>query len=188
MQKQFPLDSNKRVLQKTSYTFDVSVWELVWPLLTGATMVIAKPNGHKNPEYIADIIISKNINIVHFVPSMLKKFLSTDKCNECCSLEYVICSGEALDAATCSDFYSNLDAQLVNLYGPTEAAIDVSCWLVKKQNENYTIPIGKPIANMKLYKLNDELMFEPPELPGELYLSGIGLAQGYLNNEPTNKY
>lgn len=187
MQKQFPLDSNKRVLQKTSYTFDVSVWELVWPLLTGATMVIAKPNGHKNPEYIADIIISKNINIVHFVPSMLKKFLSTDKCNECCSLEYVICSGEALDPATCSDFYSNLDAQLVNLYGPTEAAIDVSCWLVKKQNENYTIPIGKPIANMKLYKLNDELMFEPPEIPGELYISGIGLAQGYLNNEQKTK-
>ncbi|AND80134.1 amino acid adenylation domain-containing protein [Streptococcus pantholopis] len=187
MQKQFPLEPNKRVLQKTSYTFDVSVWELVWPLLTGATIVIAKPDGHKNPEYIADIIISKSINTIHFVPSMLKKFLSTDKCTECYSLEYVICSGEALDATTCSDFYSKLDAQLVNLYGPTEAAIDVSCWLVKKQSENSIIPIGKPIANMKLYKLNDELMFEPPEVPGELYISGIGLAQGYLNNEEKTK-
>ncbi|EGQ21626.1 non-ribosomal peptide synthetase family protein [Streptococcus sanguinis] len=188
MQKQFPLKPGKTVLQKTSYTFDVSVWELVWPLLTGATMVIAKPDGHKNPEYIVEIIMSKSINTIHFVPSMLKKFLSTDKCNECCSLEYVICSGEALDAAACSDFYSKkLKAQLVNLYGPTEAAIDVSCWLVKDQNDNSIVPIGKPIANMKLYKLNDELMFEPPEIPGELYISGIGLAQGYLNNEQKTK-
>ncbi len=188
MQEMFPLSPGEKVLQKTPYTFDVSVWELIWPLLKGATLVIAKPEGHKDPEYIANTIIREQINVVHFVPSMLKKFLSTDVCRYCTSLEYVIASGEKLDSPTCEDFYKKITATLANLYGPTEAAIDVSCEIVKKDEIGPVIPIGKPIDNIHLYKLNDELMFDPIEIPGELYISGIGLAEGYLNNdEATNK-
>lgn len=181
MQKEFPIGPNKKVLQKTPYTFDVSVWELVWPLLTGATIVIARPGGHKNPEYISEIIIKENINIVHFVPSMLKQFLTVSSVTKCNSLDYVICSGESLDSPTCRNFYSKLNKpKLVNLYGPTEAAIDVSYFLVEDGLE--TIPIGRPISNIRLYKLNEQLCFEPSEIPGELYISGVGLAEGYLND------
>lgn len=188
MQEMFPLAPGKKVLQKTPYTFDVSVWELIWPLLKGATLVIAKPEGHKDPEYIANLIIKEQINVIHFVPSMLKKFLSTDICRYCESLEYVIASGEKLEAPTCVDFYKKMKATLANLYGPTEAAIDVSCEIVNKDEIGSVIPIGRPIANIHLYKLNDELMFDPIEIPGELFISGIGLAEGYLNNElETNK-
>lgn len=182
MQKQFPIGKGSRVMQKTPYTFDVSVWELIWPLMMGASMVIAKPNGHKDPEYIADLIQKENVNLIHFVPSMLKKFLMADNCTGCTSLEYVICSGEALEADTCRKFCSMLNAELANLYGPTEAAIDVSYYIVNPDDIGNTIPIGVPISNIRLYKLNKELMFEPPEIPGELFISGIGLAEGYLNS------
>lgn len=187
MQKQFPIGPGVRVLQKTPYTFDVSVWELVWPILMGATMVIAKPGGHKNPEYIVDIINKEHVNVIHFVPSMLKRFLRVDECRTCASLKYVICSGEALELNTVRTYYSKLNAQLANLYGPTEAAIDVSVQIINKNEIGERIPIGKPISNIRLYKLNDELMFEPPEVPGELYISGIGLAKGYLNSPEKTK-
>ena len=182
MQKQFPIGKGKRVMQKTPYTFDVSVWELIWPLMMGAAMVIARPGGHKDPEYIADLIQKENVNVVHFVPSMLKKFLLADNCKGCASLEYVICSGEALEADTCRKFCSVLDAELANLYGPTEAAIDVSYHIIDPSDIGNTIPIGVPISNIRLYKLNKEMMFEPPEIAGELFISGIGLAEGYLNS------
>ena len=182
MQKQFPIGVGKKVMHKTPYTFDVSVWELIWPLMTGATMVIARPGGHKDPEYIADLIQKENVNLLHFVPSMLKKFLMADNCSGCTSLEYVICSGEALEADTCRKFCSMLDAELANLYGPTEAAIDVSYYIIDPENIGNMIPIGVPISNIRLFKLNKELMFEPPEVPGELFISGIGLAEGYLNS------
>ncbi len=182
MQKQFPIGVGKRVMQKTPYTFDVSVWELIWPLMVGATMVIARPGGHKDPEYIADLIQKENVDLVHFVPSMLKKFLLAENCQGCTSLKYVICSGEALEADTCRKFCSVLDAELANLYGPTEAAIDVSCHIIDPSDIGNIIPIGVPISNIRLYKLNKEMMFEPPEIAGELFISGIGLAEGYLNS------
>lgn len=183
MQEQFPIGPKKKVLHKTPYTFDVSVWELIWPLIVGATIVIAKPNGHKDPEYIVDIIKKEKINVIHFVPSMLKNTLKANEYWRDTSLNYVICSGEALEIDTVRKYYSLLDVQLVNLYGPTEAAIDVTCKIIDKNSVNDYISIGKPISNIRLYKLNDELMFTPPEVPGELYISGIGLARGYLNDK-----
>ncbi|WP_238861408.1 thioester reductase domain-containing protein [Clostridium sp. YIM B02569] len=188
MQDVFNIQVGDRVLQKTPYTFDVSVWELFWPLLTGGTIVIAEPNGHKDANYMVNIINEEQINIIHFVPSMLKIFLLNDRCKMCASLKYVICSGEALSYNTVEKYYMQLKAPLYNLYGPTEAAIDVSYWEAKLENvKNQKIPIGKPINNIKLYKLDDYLKLTPKCVLGQLYISGIGVAQGYLNNEKLTK-
>lgn len=181
MHEQYGLQEKDAVLQKTPYTFDVSVWEFFWPIMFGGKIVIAEPEEHKNPTYIQKIIVKEQIAFIHFVPSMLNIFLKNRKVSSCKSLKTVICSGEELKADTVEMFYRLLDAKLVNLYGPTEAAIDVSYYDMEGYQGEKNIPIGKPIANIKLYKLDRHKRFSPKHVPGELYISGIGLAKGYLN-------
>lgn len=181
MHEQYGLKEKDAVLQKTPYTFDVSVWEFFWPIMFGGKLVIAEPEEHKNPIYIQNIIVKEQIAFIHFVPSMLNIFLKNQKVSLCKSLKTVICSGEELKADTVEIFYRLLDAKLANLYGPTEAAIDVSYHDMETYQGEKSIPIGKPIANIKLYKLDKHKKFSPKHVPGELYISGIGLAKGYLN-------
>lgn len=183
MQDAYHLQKEDCILQKTPYTFDVSVWEFFWPLLFGAKLVIAKPEGHKDPEYLVETIVKEKITVIHFVPSMLKVFLSCFDCRKCTSLRNVMCSGEALTRNVVTQYYQNLKAPLINLYGPTEAAVDVSYWDTSDSTIKEIVPIGRPISNLKLYKLSEDLKFTPYHVPGELYISGIGLARGYLNNE-----
>lgn len=182
MQKEYDLSSNDRVFQKTPYTFDVSVWEFFWPIITGASIVMAKPEGHKDPEYLLRTIKQKHITIIHFVPSMLQIFLDAIKTREDLPLRRVICSGEMLKKSTELQFFSILkEVELYNLYGPTEAAIDVTYWKCNGNRQESIVPIGFPISNINLYILDKELQPVDMGEVGELYIGGVGLARGYYN-------
>ncbi|MEM9087119.1 MAG: amino acid adenylation domain-containing protein [Cyanobacteria bacterium P01_F01_bin.53] len=180
MQQTYNLTIGQRILHKTPLSFDVSVWEIFWPLLNGATLVIAKPDGHKDSAYLADLIQAQHISILHFVPSMLAAFLEAPEVNNCKTLQHVICSGEALPPALKEEFFQKLPStQLHNLYGPTEAAIDVTAWRCHPGSD--VVPIGRPIANTQIHLLDNDLNPVPMGVPGELHIGGIGVARGYHN-------
>src|SRR5581483_11971464 len=181
MQDQYGLKPGDRVLQKTPYSFDVSVWEFFWPLLAGATLVMAKPDGHKDPEYLVDVIASHRITTLHFVPSMLQAFLQAQGIERCRDLRLVFCSGEALPYEVQQRFFELCAAELHNLYGPTEAAVDVTYWRCRRDYERSLVPIGRPIANTQIYLLDKNLEPVPIGVAGELHIGGINLARGYLN-------
>lgn len=181
MQDQYGLTLADRVLLKTPYTFDVSVWEFFTPLIAGATLVIAEPDGHRDPAYLVDVIEKTRITAIHFVPSMLREFLNADNLERCRSLRRVICSGEALSRELQEAFFQRFSASLLNLYGPTEAAVDVTHWECRRDSSRTTVPIGKPISNVKMHVLDPHLLPVPIGVPGELHIGGVALAQGYLN-------
>ncbi|MGR6009583.1 non-ribosomal peptide synthetase [Bacillus cereus] len=184
MQQEFNLGEMDRVLQKTPYSFDVSVWEFFWPLLSGATLVMAKPDKHKDPKYLLKVIEEYQITTVHFVPSMLQIFLDACSKQEKTSLKRVICSGEALPKSMEKMFFGKMEkVELYNLYGPTEAAIDVSYWKCNGQEVANVVPIGNPISNIQLYILDEnQKPIEEAGVNGELYIGGIGVARGYYKN------
>jgi amino acid adenylation domain-containing protein len=181
MQSAYQLDSSDRVLQKTPFSFDVSVWEFFWPLLTGATLVVARPGGHQDPSYLVDLIAEQAITTLHFVPSMLQVFLEAPNLERCGSLRRVICSGEALPPALRDRFFDRLASELHNLYGPTEAAVDVSYWNCQTVHESGKLPIGYPVANTQLYVLDRQLQPVPVGVPGELFIGGVQVGRGYHN-------
>ncbi|MCK5662769.1 MAG: amino acid adenylation domain-containing protein, partial [Thiotrichaceae bacterium] len=182
MQKAYQLTSNDQVLQKTPFSFDVSVWEFFWPLLNGAHLVIAKPGGHKDSEYLVKLIKQQNITTLHFVPSMLQIFIQEPDLENCHSLKRVICSGEALPFELQERFFAYLPTvELHNLYGPTEAAVDVTYWQCQQDSHLNNVPIGRPIANIQIYILDPYLQHVPIGVYGELHIAGVGLARGYLN-------
>ncbi|MFF3975116.1 amino acid adenylation domain-containing protein [Streptomyces rubiginosohelvolus] len=183
MQSEYGLGADDRVLQKTPAGFDVSVWEFFWPLLQGASLVLAKPDGHKDARYLAELVESEGVTTAHFVPSMLDAFLGEPSAGRCASLRRVFCSGEVLPAHLVTRFHSVLPAvQLHNLYGPTEATVDVTFHPCTADGDpRIAPPIGRPIANTRVYVLDAGLRPVPPGVAGELYLAGAGLARGYLN-------
>lgn len=182
MQDAYQLTPADRVLQKTPFSFDVSVWEFFWPLLTGARLMVARPGGHKDPGYLAQLIAREKITTIHFVPSMLQMFLEQENLSSSCSsLRRVICSGEALPMELQRRFFSMLGAELHNLYGPTEAAVDVTFWACERNSPLNTVPIGRPIANTQIYILDGQLQPVPVGVAGELHIGGVGLARGYHN-------
>ena len=181
MQDAYRLTRDDCVLQKTPYSFDVSVWEFFWPLMTGARLVIARPGGHRDPRYLADVISREKITTVHFVPSMLRSFLEAVEFPKRSTVRQVFCSGEALPADLQRQFFSRIEANLYNLYGPTEAAVDVTHWTCRADDQRSFVPIGGPIANIEMYILDEQLQPTPAGAEGELHIGGIGLARGYLN-------
>ena len=183
MQDTYSLTPGDLVLQKTPLSFDVSAWEFFWPLLTGATLVLARPDGHKDSAYLADLIQQAQITTLHFVPSMLAAFLEAPEAAQCTSLKRVICSGEAMPTDLQTRFFQTLpNVELHNLYGPTEAAIDVTAWACQPDNDaSPTVPIGWPIANTQIHLLDSLGRLVPPGIPGELHIGGVGVARGYLN-------
>ncbi|HEY0077786.1 MAG TPA: amino acid adenylation domain-containing protein [Pyrinomonadaceae bacterium] len=182
MQDAYRLDSSDRVLQKTPYSFDVSVWEFFWPLLTGARLVVARPGGHQDSAYLVELVEREQITTLHFVPSMLQLFLAErDLRRRCASLRRVLCSGEALPFELQQKFFAHLDTELHNLYGPTEAAVDVTFWQCERDSTRPLVPIGRPIANVEIQLLDPYLNQLPIGIAGELYIGGAGLARGYLN-------
>ncbi len=181
MQQAYQLTPADRVLQKTPFSFDVSVWEFFWPLLNGACLVLARPAGHQDPAYLVSLITEQQITTLHFVPSMLQMFLEEPGLASCTSLKRVICSGEALPFELQERFFSRLNAALHNLYGPTEAAIDVTYWQCQRESNDTVVPIGYPIANTQMYILNRALQPVPIGVVGELYIGGVGLARGYFH-------
>jgi len=182
MQRELGLDESDIFLQKTPYTFDVSVWELFGPLLAGARMVVAPPDAHRDADALAALIEAHGVTVVHFVPSMLRSFLTaSDLRRRCRGLRHLVCSGEALTADLRDLAHQRLDATVYNLYGPTEAAVDVTYWRCDRRDGSSPVPIGRPIDNTEIHILNDELRRVPDGTPGELYIAGVALARGYLN-------
>jgi amino acid adenylation domain-containing protein len=179
-QSMMRLETEDVVVQKTPFSFDVSVWEFFWPLMTGARLVMAKPGGHRDPHYLAGLFSSRRVTTAHFVPSMLEAFVASGAASQCTSLRRVVCSGEALAPALAEELLRQLPGiQLFNLYGPTEAAVHVSWWLYEKGAA--VAPIGRPIANVSLYVLDPRMGPAPIGVPGEIYIGGVGLARGYEN-------
>lgn len=182
MQDVFALTPDDRVLQKTPLGFDVSVWEVFWPLLCGAVTVLARPGGHQDAEYLARTIDRHSVTTAHFVPSMLQLFLDEPTAAQLPSLRRVACSGEALPLSLVQRFQSLLPrTELHNLYGPTEAAVDVTWWDCARSAPDAVLPIGDAVANTQAYVLDRRLIQVPRTVPGELYLGGLQLAHGYLS-------
>ncbi|PHM46204.1 Amino acid adenylation [Xenorhabdus mauleonii] len=195
MQKAYALGEDDVVLQKTPFSFDVSVWEFFWPLMFGARLSVAKPEGHKDPLYLSALIREQKITTLHFVPSMLSVFLAHASLGAEHCMKRVFCSGEALPARSVQRFHEQFaNVELHNLYGPTEAAIDVSAWNCSLKAMEETaggiaeagigksiIPIGKPIDNIQLYILDAYGQPLPVGTVGELHIAGVGVARGYLN-------
>ncbi|WP_241353858.1 non-ribosomal peptide synthase/polyketide synthase [Pseudomonas aeruginosa] len=179
MQQAYGLGVGDTVLQKTPFSFDVSVWEFFWPLMSGARLVVAAPGDHRDPAKLVELINREGVDTLHFVPSMLQAFLQDEDVASCTSLKRIVCSGEALPADAQQQVFAKLpQAGLYNLYGPTEAAIDVTHWTCVEEGKD-TVPIGRPIANLACYILDGNLEPVPVGVLGELYLAGRGLARGY---------
>jgi arthrofactin-type cyclic lipopeptide synthetase B len=182
MQDAYGLKAHDAVLQKTPFSFDVSVWEFFWPLFTGARLVMARPGGHKEPEYLCAVIEAEHITTLHFVPSMLDVFLAHGDVSQAAGLVRVMCSGEALPGSLVRRFKQQLPGiGLYNLYGPTEAAVDVTAWSCMRPDVPDNTPIGKPIANTRMYLLDAQLQPVPLGVVGELFIGGVQVARGYLN-------
>ncbi|MEV0297157.1 amino acid adenylation domain-containing protein, partial [Nocardia sp. NPDC050710] len=179
MQSAYQLDGTDVVLQKTPATFDVSVWEFFWPLQIGARLVVAKPDGHRDPGYLVRVITEQRVTTAHFVPSMMSVFVAEERAAECASLRNVFASGEALPAVTAQRLRELTGAALHNLYGPTEAAVDVTFHEVTDA-DIASVPIGAPVFNTQVYVLDSRLHPVPVGVAGELYLAGVQLARGYV--------
>ncbi|QLY32390.1 non-ribosomal peptide synthase/polyketide synthase [Nocardia huaxiensis] len=183
MQAEYALTAADVVLQKTPATFDVSVWEFFWPLQVGARLVVARPDGHREPAYLVDVIAREGVTVAHFVPSMLAVFVAALDHDTAAhlgsSFRMGFASGEALPAVTAQRFRARTGAALHNLYGPTEAAVDVTFHEVTDLDTD-SVPIGAPVSNTRLYVLDSRLRPVPVGTPGELYLSGVQLARGYV--------
>ncbi|EIX9770825.1 TPA: enterobactin non-ribosomal peptide synthetase EntF [Klebsiella pneumoniae] len=187
MQDRYPLSADDVVAQKTPCSFDVSVWEFWWPFIAGAQLVMAEPEAHRDPQAMQQFFARYGVTTTHFVPSMLAAFvasLDADSVAACRTLRRVFCSGEALPTELCHEWERLTGAPLHNLYGPTEAAVDVS-WYPACGSElaavtGSSVPIGWPVWNTGLRILDAAMRPVPPGVAGDLYLTGIQLAQGYL--------
>ena len=187
MQDRYPLSAQDVVAQKTPCSFDVSVWEFWWPFIAGAQLVMAEPEAHRDPQAMQQFFARYGVTTTHFVPSMLAAFvasLDADSVAACRTLRRVFCSGEALPTELCCEWERLTGAPLHNLYGPTEAAVDVS-WYPACGSElaavtGSSVPIGWPVWNTGLRILDAAMRPVPPGVAGDLYLTGIQLAQGYL--------
>lgn len=180
MQHEFPLTAADRVLQKTTFSFDASVWEIFSPLLAGGCVVLAEVGGERDAAYLADAVAEHEVTVLQLVPSMLRVWL--EEAGKCVSLRRVFSGGEALNRETSERFFARVGgADLVNLYGPTEAAIDATFYACREGYTGNLVPIGRPLSNMQVYLLARPL--EPVWLgvAGELYIGGVGVARGYLN-------
>ena len=192
-QHQIPVGEGDRILHKTPISFDVHVWELYWPLAEGAAVVIAAPDGHRDPAYLARVIAEQSVTAVHFVPTMLSALISSPAArriladagfgqNSTQPLRYVVCSGEALQKDQVQAAGEVLGVYPLNLYGPTEAAVDVTFWETSTDPQRESVPIGEPVWNTGTLILDPTGHPVPVGVTGELHLSGVQLARGYKNN------
>ncbi|MBA2672824.1 amino acid adenylation domain-containing protein, partial [Ramlibacter sp.] len=184
MQQAYGLVPEDRVLQKTPFSFDVSVWEFFWPLIAGAALVVARPGGHQDPDYLLEVLAGERISTMHFVPPMLDSFLERagGQARRAAALKRVLCSGQALPRELQDRFFQVLPGvELHNLYGPTEASVDVTFWACDAASPLSSVPIGRPVANTQMHVLDAHLNPVPVGVAGELYIAGVQLARGYLH-------
>ncbi|WP_340617727.1 non-ribosomal peptide synthetase [Xenorhabdus entomophaga] len=182
IQQTYQLTPDDVVLQKTTFSFDVSVWELFCSFINGAKMVLATTTQQKNLSLLVQLINQEKVTTLHFVPSVLTAFLKESDVAHCVTLKHLFCSGEALHPITVKHCQALMPwARIYNLYGPTEAAIDVTYWHCPDNFNGQVVPIGKPITNSRIYLLDDQQRPVPLGAVGELYIGGVGVARGYLN-------
>ncbi|TNE55275.1 MAG: amino acid adenylation domain-containing protein [Bacteroidetes bacterium] len=182
MHQHMGIGERDTILQKTAYVFDVSIWEFFNGLCYGTKLILCDKEDIANPARIVELIETEKITAIHFVPGMLNSFLAhldSLEVKKLHSLQQVFASGEALHPETVRSFHSLIDAKLYNLYGPTEASVEVSYYRTEGNEE--LVPIGKPISNVQLYLLDEQMNPVPQGVPGELYIGGPCLAVGYLN-------
>ena len=177
--EKYQLHANDRVLQNTTFSFDASVWELFWPLMAGASMVLARPGGHRDHTYLRELINEYHITTVQLVPSMLGTFLDEPGVESCVSLRLVFAIGELLPADVVRRFFPRLSAKLYNTYGPTEASVDATSFTCSATHSQRSIPIGTPNANIQAYILDSQFELCPIGVPGELYIGGVSVGRGY---------
>jgi amino acid adenylation domain-containing protein len=181
MGSEHPLAPEDRVLQKTPFSFDASIWEFWAPLLAGAGLVLARPEGHRDPAYLVDAVLAHGITTLQVVPTLLQALVDEPSFPRCTSLRRLYCGGEALSAALAERVLALLGSvALYNLYGPTEAAIDTTAGECLPPFSGPRVPIGRPIANVRAYVLDRHGLPVPPGIPGEIHVGGLGLARGYL--------
>lgn len=183
MQQHFNAQPEDRFLQKTPYSFDVSVWEFFWPLISGVTLVLCKPGGHRDSLHLIRFINEMQITMLHFVPPMLNVFLDQPEVTTCSTIRRIFCSGEVMSNEIKNKCLNRLETELHNMYGPTETTIEVSHQPCQKQDAPYaqSVPIGKPINNTQLYVLDAQRNPVPIGVVGELYIGGANVALGYHN-------
>lgn len=179
MRETYAFGPGDRILQKTPATFDVSVWEFFLPFLSGATLVVAPPEAHRDPAALARLVREHDVTAMHFVPSMLELFLDAPA-SRGLRIKQVFASGEALPARLAEQFHRRIKGRLHNLYGPTEAAVDVTFHEAKPGVESASVPIGRPVWNTRTYLLDAAGRPVPDGVPGRLYIAGCQLARGYL--------
>jgi amino acid adenylation domain-containing protein/FkbM family methyltransferase len=184
-QSAYPLTESDTLLQKTVFSFDASVWEFFVPLFAGARLSLARPDGHRDSAYLAEVIAEREVTTLQLVPTMLQVMLEEPGFKNCKSLRRVFSGGEALSVKTQEQLFLTLDADLINLYGPTEVSIDATSWNCVRGNghggDQNGVPIGKPLANARVYVLDARLRPAPAGVAGELHVGGVGLARGYLD-------
>ncbi len=180
--REYSLSADDRMLQKTPFSFDVSVLEFFCPLIAGSRMVLASPDGHRDSAYLARLIRDAGITTLHFVPSMLQVFMEGHGFEECAALKRVFCGGEALPSDLMERFFSRFpNLELHNHYGPTEAAVDATFWACKPGRQAPCVPIGRPLANTRTYILDALDQPVPIGVAGELHIGGVQVGRGYLN-------
>jgi amino acid adenylation domain-containing protein/non-ribosomal peptide synthase protein (TIGR01720 family)/FkbM family methyltransferase len=182
MQQELPLLASDRVLQKTAFSFDASIWEFFVPLMAGAQLELARPGGQQESGYLAAVIAERKITILQVVPTMLAVLLEEEGWERCESLRRVYCGGERFSEELRERFYERggeRQVELHNLYGPTEAAIDATHWECERGSKRGSVPIGRPLTNVEIYILGPELEAVPVGVAGELYIGGMGLGRGY---------
>jgi amino acid adenylation domain-containing protein len=177
----YRLNESDRVLQKSSISYDASVWEIFEPLLAGAQLVVARPGGRRDSAYLVELVAERKITVAEFVPSMLGAILDEKGVERCTSFKRVFSGGEALSSEIQERFLNRMSSALYNTYGPTEASIDVTHWECVPDGEQGIVPIGRPIGNTEIYILDRHLNPVPVGVAGELHIAGAGLARGYLN-------
>jgi amino acid adenylation domain-containing protein len=181
-QEVYSLTENDRFLHKAPSSFDISMWEVMGALAVGARLILAVPGGQRDGAYLARLIAEQRITVAHFPPVMLRAFLEEDGVENCRSLRRVFCGGEILSGELRDNFFRRLDATLHNQYGPSEATIDVTIHDCERAADTQEVPIGRPIANVRIYILDSRLNPVPVGVPGELHVGGVSLARGYINS------
>jgi amino acid adenylation domain-containing protein/non-ribosomal peptide synthase protein (TIGR01720 family) len=180
MRQRYGLTADDRGLQKTPASFDPSVPELWWPLVVGGVLVVAEPDGHTDPTYLAEVIRRERITTLDVVPSMLAALLPELAAAPCPSLRRVTCGGEALPVETAQRWVETIGIPLRNTYGAAETSVDSLCWECRDEPDAQSVPIGLPVAGMWVFVLDGFLRLVPPGVVGELYVAGVGLARGYV--------
>jgi len=181
-QQTYPLLPSDRFLQKASISFDISVWETLWPLMAGATLVLAQPGGHKDSSYLVQALARQRITVVHFGPAMLRMVLEQAEFEANHHLKLVFCGGEALTLDLLELFFERHSASISQQYGPTEACVDSTIWDCVHDSAQQRVPIGGPIANTRIYLLDASFQPVPPGVTGEIYIGGVCLARGYYQH------